>query len=105
MTEKEFIVEPVEIPALKLPDLQVNKTVAVVEETQLEEEPTYRVKIYSDGLEEDKDKNLIAGISKKVEKVDRLLGKVDQGFADLQDAKSSLFTALLSKKEKVSDIP
>ncbi|MDG1276305.1 MAG: hypothetical protein P8O16_03425 [Algoriphagus sp.] len=100
---KELIVEPVEVPALKLPDLQVNKTVAVVEETPMEKEPTYRVKIYSDGLEEEKDKNLIAGIGKKVEQVEGLFGKVDQGFADLQDAKNNLFTSLLTKKEKIAE--
>lgn len=105
LTEKELIVEPLDVPALKLPDLQVNKTVAVVEETPIEEEPTYRIKIYSDGLEEEKDKNLIAGIGKKVEKVEGLFGKVDQGFADLQDAKNNLFSSLLTKKEKAAEKP
>jgi hypothetical protein len=105
LTKKELIVEPVEVPALELPDLQVNKTVAVVEETPMEEEPTYRVKIYSDGLEDEKDKNLIAGIGKKVEQVEGLFGKVDQGFADLQDAKNNLFTSLLTKKEKIAEKP
>jgi len=105
LTEKELILEPVDVPALKLPDLQVNKTVALVEETPIDEEPSYRVKIYSDGLEEEKDKNLIAGIGKKVEKVEGLFGKVDQGFADLQDAKNNLFTSLLTKKEKIAEKP
>ncbi|MFT4857813.1 MAG: hypothetical protein ACI9UV_002791 [Algoriphagus sp.] len=96
------IVEELNVPALELPSLQLNQTVATKEKSQVEE-PAYRVKIYSDGLEEDK--TLIASISKKVGKVEGLLGKVDQGFADLQDAKSSLFTSLLSKKEKSADLP
>lgn len=96
------IVEELDLPPLTLPDLQVNKTLATVETASVEE-PAYRVKIYSSGLEEDK--NLITGINKKVEKVEGFLGKVDQGFADLQDAKSNLFTTLLSKKEKVAEKP
>jgi hypothetical protein len=96
------IAEELNLPTLALPNLQVNQTVGKVETAKVEE-PTYRVKIYSDGLEEDK--TFIGGINKKVEKVEGLLGKVDQGFADLQDAKSSLFTSLLSKKEKSADLP
>jgi len=96
------IVEELNLPTLALPNLQVNQTVAKVETAKVEE-PTYRVKIYSDGLEEDK--TLIGGINKKVEKVEGLLGKVDQGFADLQDAKNNLFTALLTKKEKGAEKP
>jgi hypothetical protein len=89
-----------ELPPLKLPNLHINQTVA--EQTKAEDSG-YRVKIYSDGLDEDK--NLISGISKKVDKVEGLLGKVDQGFADLQDAKSNLFNTLLSKKEKSAEKP
>jgi hypothetical protein len=51
------------------------------------------------------DKTLIGGLNKKVEQVEGLLGKVDQGFADLQDAKNNLFTALLTKKEKAAEKP
>lgn len=96
------IMEELGLPTLELPNLQINQTVAKAEPTKVEE-PTYQVKIYSDGLEEDK--TLIDGISKKVEKVEEFLGKVDQGFADLQDAKSNLFTSLLSKKEKGAEKP
>jgi len=101
--EANPILEELKVPALELPSIQATQTVASATEAKVEEEPAYRVKIYSNGLEEDK--TLITGISKKVEKVEGLLGKVDQGFADLQDAKSNLFTALLSKKEKAADQP
>jgi hypothetical protein len=96
-------VEELGLPTLALPNLQVNQTVAEVIEKPEVEEPAYRVKIYSDGIKEDK--SLIEGISKKVVQVEGLLGKVDQGFADLQDAKSNLFSSLLSKKEKGAEKP
>jgi hypothetical protein len=96
------VVEEINLPTLELPNLKVNQTVAKAEPAKVEA-PAYRVKIYSDGLEEDK--TLIRGISKKVEQVEGLLGKVDQGFADLQDAKNNLFTALLTKKEKAAEKP
>jgi hypothetical protein len=93
----------VEIPATTqptLPPLELEKAVAEVAPSEVEE-PTYRVKIYSDGLkEESKDKNLIAGIGKTVTEVEGLLGKVDQGFADLQDAKNNLFASITTRKTK-----
>jgi hypothetical protein len=97
------LVEELELPTLALPNLEVNQTLAEVVEKPEEEEPAYRVKIYSDGIKEEK--SLIEGISKKVDQVGGLLGKVDQGFADLQDAKNNFFTALLTKKEKVAEKP
>lgn len=97
------LVEELELPTLALPNLEVNQTVAEVIEKPEVEEPAYRVKIYSDGIKEDK--SLIEGISKKVDQVGGLLGKVDQGFADLQDAKNNFFTALITKKEKVAEKP
>ncbi len=103
---KALEVEPIEVPTLKIPNLQVNQTVAARIEEPEAETPVYTVKIFSDGIEEKKeDKNLIAEIGKKVEKVEGLLGKVDQGFADLQDAKNNLFTALITKKEKLAEKP
>jgi hypothetical protein len=100
--EASLVVEEPNLPTMKLPNLQVTETVAKAEPAKVEE-PTYRVKIYSDGLQEDK--TLIGGLNKKVEQVEGLLGKVDQGFADLQDAKNNLFTALLTKKEKAAEKP
>jgi rRNA processing protein Gar1 len=65
-----------------------------------EDAPLYRVNIYSDGLKKgsEPDKNLITEMGKTVGKVEGLLGKVDEGFADLQDKKNSLFATLTSKK-------
>lgn len=97
------LVDDLELPTLALTNFQVNQTMAEVIEKSEVEEPAYRVKIYSDGIKEDK--SFIEGISKKVEKVEGLLGKVDQGFADLQNAKNNFFTALITKKEKVAEKP
>jgi hypothetical protein len=97
------LMDDLELPTLALTNFQVNQTVAEVIEKPEVEEPAYRVKIYSDGIKEDK--SLIEGISKKVDQVGGLIGKVDQGFADLQDAKNNFFTALITKKEKVAEKP
>lgn len=96
-TEKVLIVEP-EITA---PALDLNQAIAENTPKTEVEEPAYRVKIFSDGLkEEPKDKNLIAEIGKTVNEVGGLLGKVDQGLADLQDAKNNLFVNMTSKRER-----
>ncbi|MDR7130103.1 hypothetical protein J2X69_002450 [Algoriphagus sp. 4150] len=92
----------VEIPKVtepEFPPLALEKAVAEVKPTDTE--PAYTVKIYSSGLkEEPKDKNLLAGIGKTVNEVEGLLGKVDQGFADLQDAKNSLFASITTRKSR-----
>mgnify|MGYP001481084539 CR=1 FL=1 len=89
-----------DIPQIK--PLDLNATVAELQPTT-EEAPAYKVTIVSNGIKEDK--NLISGIGKKVDQVEGILGKVDEGFATLQDAKNSLFTSLTSKKEKVTEKP
>ncbi len=86
----------------EIPELDLNKAVAELDE----EQPAYTLKIYSDGIEEEKDdKNIITGIGKKVDQVEGLLGKVDQGFADLQDAKNNIFASLTTKKERNAQKP
>lgn len=92
-------IEPLELTIPQAPELSMEN--AVAEATPQEEEPAYRVKIYSSGLkEEPKDKNLIAGIGKTVNEVEGLISKVDQGFADLQDAKNNLFASITSRKSR-----
>ncbi|MEB2777967.1 hypothetical protein SYJ56_21815 [Algoriphagus sp. D3-2-R+10] len=96
----KITLETPEIAQAELPTLNLENAVAEVNEPA-EEEPTYRVKIYSNGLtEEPKDKNLLAEIGKTVNEVEGLLGKVDQGFADLQDAKDNLFASITTRKTK-----
>jgi hypothetical protein len=75
---------------------------SITEATSLDQETTlvYRIKIYSDGLKKgaEPEKNLITEMGKTVGKVEGLLGKVDEGFAELQDKKNSLFAGLTTKK-------
>ncbi|WP_057939821.1 hypothetical protein [Algoriphagus resistens] len=88
------------IPEPEFPPVELEKAVAEVTEP-VETQPAYTVKIYSSGLkEEPKDKNLIAEIGKTVNEVEGLLGKVDQGFADLQDAKNNLFASITTRKPR-----
>lgn len=96
-------VETPEFKQAELPPLELEKAVAEAT-APVVEEPAYRVKIYSSGLKEDpKDKNLIAGIGKTVDEVEGLLGKVDRGFADLQDAKNNLFASIIPRKSKADE--
>lgn len=91
----------VSIPLIETPTL--NQTVA---EAKTTEEPLYRVSIYSDGIKKDDvNKNLITELGKTVGTVEGFIGKVDNGFADLQDAKNNLFATLTSKKERADQKP
>lgn len=96
----------VEIPKItqaELAPVEMEKAIAEVSEP-VESEPAYRVKIYSSGLtEEAKDKNLLAEIGKTVNEVEGLLGKVDQGFAELQDAKNNLFASITTRKSRAEE--
>lgn len=89
--------------AVNFPESSLENTKNDIQQT--EEEPSYRVTILSNGLKEEKDSKLIAGLGKTVNQVEGILGKVDQGFGDLQDAKNNLFASLISKKDRVADIP
>ncbi len=91
----------VSIPLIETPNL--NQAVA---EANTTEEPLYRVNIYSNGIKkEDANKNLITELGKTVGTVEGFIGKVDNGFADLQDAKNNLFATLTSKKERADQKP
>ena len=67
-----------------------------------EEVMTYKITIKSNGIsEKPENQGLIAGIENKVDKIGGLLSKVEQGFADLQDAKDNLFVSNnTSKRER-----
>ena len=94
----------VTLPELKAPEIE--KMVAV-STTQAEEEPLYRVSIYSDGVKkgEPQDKNLITELGKTVSQVEGLIGKVDEGLISLQDKKDNLFASLTSKKSQADEKP
>lgn len=106
-----------EIPQIEIPDIVTDRpliaevkmelpteTTTSSEET-VTEEPAYKLTIISDGIKDEKEKSLIAGIGKRVNQVEGLLGKVDEGFGELQEAKNSLFTSLISKRERTSEKP
>jgi len=91
----------VSIPLMETPSL--NQTVA---EVKTADEPLYRVNIYSDGIKkEEVNKNLLNELGKTVSTVEGFIGKVDNGFADLQDAKNNIFATLTSKKERAEQNP
>ena len=75
--------------------------------TQTEDEPLYRVSIYSDGVKkgEPANKNLITELGKTVGQVEGLLGKVDDGLISIQDKKDNLFANLSTKKERADQNP
>ena len=84
----------VETPEIVIPELNVTEAIAQNNVEVEEEVMTYKITIKSNGIKEEPEKQgLIAGIENKVEKIGGLLNKVEQGFADLQDAKDNLFVS------------
>lgn len=99
---KENIILP-EFTAIELPPL--NQELLAVESSLVafdgreEEEVAYKVTIISNGLRGKPEKEgLVGEIENKIDKIGGLIGKVDQGFADLQDAKNNLFTSITARK-------
>ena len=91
-----------ETPDVILPELDVTEAIAQNNIEEEKEVMTYKITIKSNGIKEEPEKQgLIAGIENKVDKIGGLLNKVEQGFADLQDAKDNLFVSNnTSKKER-----
>ncbi|SMD46217.1 hypothetical protein SAMN00777080_4898 [Aquiflexum balticum DSM 16537] len=91
-----------ETPEIIIPVLDVNEAIAQNNIEEEEEVMTYKITIKSNGIKETPEKQgLIAGIENKVDKIGGLLNKVEQGFADLQDAKDNLFVSNnTSKRER-----
>ena len=89
-------------PEIIIPDLDVNEAIAQNDPEEEEEVMTYKITIKSNGItEKPENQGFIAGIENKVDKIGGLLNKVEQGFADLQDAKDNLFVSNnTSKKER-----
>jgi hypothetical protein len=94
----------VDIPTitLTLPELNLDEAIAAIDEDETPEEfVEYRIIIKSNGLkDEPKKQNIIEGIENNVNKIGGLLSKVEQGFADLQDAKDNLFASNTPRKER-----
>lgn len=107
-TESERQLDPIiSIPELNLPELDLNESIALQsigeqhDEEAIEEETPYKITIKSSGLKDESQKpGLIGEIENKVDKIGGFLNKVEQGFADLQDAKANLFASNTPKKER-----
>lgn len=92
------------VPELEVPELNMSELVAKAPDlTEKDKTPTpvaYKVSIKSSGIsEKPKKETLVEEIGNKLNSLDGLLGKVDQGYAELQDAKNNLFASLIAKKE------
>jgi hypothetical protein len=94
-------------------DLQTQESFAVSQQiahsepadVNLEEEPLYRVNIYSNGIKKEKNpKNLFTELHKTVNQVENILEKVDDGLS-IQNLKTNLSQTLSAKKEKQSEKP
>lgn len=95
-----------QVSEISLPELKLNEGIALgiepeEKEAFQEETVNYRIIIKSKGLkDEPKKQNIIEGIENNVYKIGAFLGKVEQGFADLQDAKENLFASNTPRKER-----
>jgi hypothetical protein len=96
--------EPVRSPAPSLAETNAVFTPST-KEAQAEEVGTYRIRIYSDGLQKaaPKEKNLVTELGKAVGQVEGLLGKLDEGYEEIQEKKERLFSSLTSRRESSSD--
>ncbi|WP_373521788.1 hypothetical protein [Aquiflexum sp.] len=91
------------IPELDLPELKLEEAIAMNDPVKEENESIveYKVIIKSNGLKDEPAKQgLIGGIEDKVDKIGGFLNKVEQGFADLQDAKENLFASNVPRRER-----
>ncbi|AWW30127.1 hypothetical protein DN752_08325 [Echinicola strongylocentroti] len=90
------------LPQLEVPTPDMDELIAENTTVTTEKEPavSYKVSIKSSGIsEKPKKEKLVEEIGDKINTLGGLLGKVDQGYADLQDAKNNLFAALITKNE------
>ncbi|MGY6743394.1 MAG: hypothetical protein ACXIUQ_11715 [Cecembia sp.] len=88
--------KPIELPEIPIAELRLDHAITSAQNFSMEaeEEINYRVIIKSSGIkDEPKKPNLIEGIENNVNKLGTFLSKVEQGFADLQDAKNNLFAS------------
>ena len=92
--------EQVRTPAIPLAETKSISTPST-NEALAEEGGSYRIRIYSDGLQKaaPKEKNLVTELGKTVGQVEGLLGKLDEGIEGIQEKKERLFSSLTSRRE------
>ena len=95
--------QPVHSPAPALAETNAVFTPST-NEALAEEGSSYRIRIYSDGLQKaaPKEKNLVTELGKTVGQVEGLLGKLDEGYEEIQEKKERLFSSLTSRRESSS---
>ncbi|SIT06273.1 hypothetical protein [Belliella pelovolcani] len=100
--EMEKSTELLDLPELKLPELKIEEAIAEAKIDDTQEEVSYTITIRGSGIKEAEPakQGLIDEIEEKVEKIGGFLNKVDQGFAELQDAKNNLFATITTRKER-----
>jgi hypothetical protein len=91
--------QPVHSPAPALAETNAVFTPST-NEALAEEGSSYRIRIYSDGLQKaaPKEKNLVTELGKTVGQVEGLLGKLDEGYEEIQEKKERLFSSLTSRR-------
>jgi hypothetical protein len=96
--------ELVLIPAANLAESKPISTPST-KEALTEEVGTYRIRIYSDGLQKaaPKEKNLVTELGKTVGQVEGLLDILDEGIEGIQEKRERLFSSLTSRRESSSD--
>ncbi|WP_200974407.1 hypothetical protein [Echinicola sp. 20G] len=92
------------VPELEVPEVKMEELIAdnsPIAPSEIQETVAYKISIKSNGLtEKPKKENIVEEIGDKINTLGGLLGKVDQGYADLQDAKNNLFASLITKKDR-----
>jgi cytoskeletal protein RodZ len=103
IAQREVKEEVIALPELKLPELALDQSIALVETTitnAVDEEPSYTVTIRSSGIKAEAPKDNI--IDELENKVDKIGGFISRGFADLQDAKSNLFALNTPRRKETN---
>jgi hypothetical protein len=92
--------EPVRSPGAALAETKSISTPST-NEALAEEGGSYRIRIYSDGLQKaaPKEKNLVTELGKTVGQVEGLLGKLDEGIESIQEKRVRIFSSLTSRRD------
>ena len=82
----------------ELPEVDFSPKVDGTIHKEQKEEVAYTVTIISNGITEKPNRdNLVKEIEDKIDRIGGVVYKMDQGFANLQDAKNDLFASITSK--------
>lgn len=92
------ILGPIDLPPLD-PGLLVTENSLELPEAEATQGVEYTITIISNGIRYTPEKETLVGeIEHKIDQLGGLISKVDQGFADLQDAKNNWFASITTKR-------